>query len=180
MSFKQRLPNTIILKAQKRDQFALTHIYHQYKSAIYGLAYRITQDRDASEDILQQVIEKVILKINALKEPEKFNGWLKTLSYRVTIDYLNKSSKNLDTEFDIDSFESQSFETTSLDIEKYLAVLNSRERLVLNLFLVEGYKHQEIAEKIGISEVNSKQIYRRSLQKLNNLSIKASYSGVGE
>ncbi len=180
MSFSKRLPNKVIIKAQKGDKFAITQIYHEYKSAILGLSYRILQDSYAAEDILQQVIEKMMNKITSLKDPSKFNGWLKTLTYRASIDYVNKKSKevNSDSLDELDSDYSVSQEVTSYDIEKYLEILNERERIVVILFLVEGTSHNEVAEKLDISEVNSKQIYRRAMNKLKELALKQSYSGV--
>lgn len=180
VSFKQRLPTKIIFKAQSGDKFALTHIYNEYKSAIYSLAYRILQDRDASEDVLQQVIEKVILKVSDLNDVNKFNGWLKTLSYRITIDYLNKSKSQVVLDEIENSLLVKEDELTTLDLDKYLQILNSRERLVLVLFLIEGYQHQEIADKLDLTEGNSKQIYRRALNKLKSLADKQAFSGLVE
>lgn len=178
MSFSKRLPNSIIIKAQQGDKFAITQIYQEYKSAIFGLSFRILQDRDAAEDILQQVIERMMQKMNTLNEPSKFNGWLKTLTYRASIDYVNKSAKELGADILEELVTDDSgYAEATLDIDKYLAILNQRERLIVVLFLVEGLSHREVAEKLAISEVNSKQIYRRSLNKLKQLAAKESYGG---
>ncbi len=177
MSFKRRLAAKVIKKAQQGDKFAFTHIYHQYKSAIYSLALRILRDSDAAEDIVHQVIEKVLVKIRDLDDVTKFNGWLKTLSYRTTIDYLNKRARDISMDLVDEVIDIASFDVNTLDIEKYLAILKPMERLVVILFLVEGYKHKEIAIKLDISEPSSKQIYRRSLNKLKLLESKVAFSG---
>ncbi|NVJ68103.1 MAG: sigma-70 family RNA polymerase sigma factor [Gammaproteobacteria bacterium] len=180
MSFSKRLPIKVIQKAQEGDKFAITQIYHEYKSAILGLSYRILQDSCAAEDILQQVIVKMMNKVSNLNDPAKFNGWLKTLTYRASIDHINKHKKEIGLESmdELSSYETDTLGETNLDLEKYLINLNERERLVIILFLVEGATHKEVAEQLEISEVNSKQIYRRAMNKLKQLVTKTSYSGV--
>ncbi len=182
MSFSKQLPVSIIKKAQKGDKFAIAHIYHEFKSPIYSMAYRILLDKAAAEDVLHQVIEKVMLKISSLKEARSFNGWLKAISYHTAIDYVNARTKEveLDTTTEWDQVAPKlvtDMQESSFDVMKYLASLNERERLVVIMFLVEGYTHNEVAQTLGISESNSKQIYRRALLKLNNLSAKGAYSG---
>lgn len=182
MSFSKQLPISIIKRAQRGDQFALVQIYHEYKVAIYSLAHRITQDRDASEDIVQQVVEKVLLKIKYLNNRKGFNGWLKRIAYNQTIDYIKKKDKEISIEdMQLDFTESvnltKSLSETAYDVKKFLTLLNKTERLVVVMFSLEGYSHKDIARALSISESSSKQIYRRSLMKLEKLSQKESYSG---
>ncbi|MRX26679.1 RNA polymerase sigma factor [Kangiella sp. HZ709] len=182
MSFSKRLPTKVIIKAQKGDKFALTTIYQEFKVPVFNLAYKVTLNTAASEDILQQVFEKVINKIIFLDNPSTFNGWIKTITYRASIDYINKKKLHVDLSLvesgNVD-YEKLLFSINeeSLDIEKYLKNLADRERVVLILFVVEGYSHREIGNLLDITEGNSKQIYKRLLAKLSKVSNLAGYSG---
>ncbi|WP_251359979.1 RNA polymerase sigma factor [Kangiella sp. TOML190] len=183
MSFSKRLPKSVIAKAQDGDQFALTTIYQEFKSPIYSLAYHITNNKAAAEDILQLVIEKVINKVSDVKNPAAFNGWLKTITYREAIDFIGKRKFEMPFEEELPEIHYSEIvhilNETTFDIENYLKILSERERLVVLMFVLEGYSHREIAEELDISESNSKQIYSRSLQKLNLLTKKESFGGSG-
>ncbi len=181
MSFSKRLPISVITKAQNGDQFALATIYQEFKSPIYTLAYHITNNKAAAEDILQLVIEKVINKVSDVQNPAGFNGWLKTVTYREAIDFVGKQKSELpfeEEQLDLDySKVTHILHETTFDIENYLKILKERERLVVLMFALEGYSHKEIAKELQITESNAKQIYSRSLQKLNLLTKKESFGG---
>ncbi len=182
LNFSKRVADRVIYKAAKGDKFALATLYHEFKKPVFNLAYKITLNADSAEDILQQVFEKVIYHVDTVRKPSAFNGWLKTITYRQSINYVQK----LENYISIEDLESSSIDysdaysklnTELLDLEKYLYVLNERERLVVFLFLIEGYEHKKIGDMLDFSENNSKQIYRRSLNKLKRVGEKDSYSG---
>jgi len=160
--------------AGNRDSFKL--VFEAYKSMVYSIAYRVSSNEHDAKDLTQQVFLKLILKIDSIDDHMALPGWLKRTCVNLYIDDFRKNKKllyqdeQLDTNFEninnilVDLVEKR------IDLDKFLQELKQDERLVTWLFSVEGYKHSEIAKKLDISLSNSKQIFRRSLQKLVKLS----------
>lgn len=183
LSFATECSKAIILKAQARDKFAITQIYHTYKSPIYSLAFRMLNDKQAAEDILQTVVEKIIVKLPNLSEPKKLGSWIKSMTYNSVIDLIRKNSKVVMLDEPIIEFLeygqiSQIITDDSFDLSSFLSTLKEIERLVVTLHAIEGYTHSEVSKKVGISESNSKQIYRRTLKKLESMANLECYSGL--
>lgn len=182
MSFAALCSKAVVRKAQEGDKFAICQIYNTYKVAIYSLAYQMLKDKHSAEDILQTVVEKMILKLGKLSEPNKLGSWLKRMTYNTVIDHFRKHSKEVF--LDEPLIEHLEFEQVTktladelFDLEAYLSSLKPLERLVVSLHAIEGYGHAEVASKLDISESNSKQLYRRSLKKLESIAALERNSG---
>lgn len=182
MSFAASCSSRVIKKAQQGDKFALVQIYHLYKTPVYNLAYRMLNDSDLAADVLQMVFLKMMQNIQALSENNKIGPWLKRITYNLIIDTIRKRQKEVLLEENVIEFIEYDnavkvVQSEYFDVEKYLATLSERERLIIYLFVIEGYNHSEIAIELEITESNSKQIYRRSLKKLLTTAKLTHYSG---
>ena len=172
--------NTITEKvfksAQSGNRSSFRQVFETYKSLVYGVAYRLSNNETDAKDLTQQVFLKLLLKINSIKDGKALSGWLKRTCVNLYIDDFRKNRKFVDqnekSEIVLDSIGNTitNLVENKIDLDMFLQQLKKEERLVTWLFSVEGYKHNEIAEKLNISLSNSKQILRRSLQKLTNLS----------
>ena len=182
MSFYQKCPKKVILKAQKGDKFALTQIYELYKAPIFHLAYHMLRDEHRANDVLQTVMVKVLNSINELSNTKKFNGWLKRITHNTVIDVIRSNKKLIDvsdeSEFEYSPEEIvKHIDNPQWDLEQFFAVLDERERIVVWLYAIEGLSHAEVGKRIEVSEQNSRIIYSRAMKTLKSLASDPRYSG---
>ncbi len=138
---------------------------------MYNVAIRLTNDKSLAEDILQDAFVKAFSEIDKLKNEKAFGGWLKRIVVNKSIDVTRKEKtfyaevENLgngdhEIAFEIDS------EFSPERIHHYIKQLPDGAREILILRALEGYKHAEIGEKLGISESTAKTQFFRAKQLL--------------
>lgn len=182
MSFHQKCPKKVIVKAQKGDKFALTQIYELYKSPVFHLAFQMLRDEHRANDVLQTVMVKVINSIKDLSNLKTFNGWMKRITYNTVIDVIRSNKKLVDigdeSEYEYSPEQLvKTIENPNWDLEQFLDVLGERERLVVWLYAIEGLSHLEVSEQVGISEQNSRIIFSRAMKTLRSLAADPRFSG---
>jgi RNA polymerase sigma factor (sigma-70 family) len=153
-------------KAQKR-------LYDQYSKIMFGLCLRYSNSYDDAKDILQDGFIKVFTKISQFNSLGSFEGWMKRIFvnsalefYRINKNHMNQS----DVEF-ANNKPHNDFTVEKISQKEILSMLNKMPtgyRTVLNLFIIEGYSHAEIAEMMGISEGTSKSQLSRARVILQN------------
>jgi len=152
-----------------RAQFRL---YNLYSKAMYNLAYRILNNREVAEDILQEAFVECFRSINTFRFESTFGAWLKKIVVNKCINQLKK--KKIDITLCetlppviIDEDEEVTYDTTK--IFKGIETLPDGYRVILTLYLLEGYDHSEISQILGITESTSKSQYSRAKEKLRNV-----------
>lgn len=126
----------------------------------------MTNDNEIAKDLLQEAFVKAFKKVNELDEPKAFGGWLKRIVLNTGLEYLRKK-KYVFEEIDnqADELEDELEDGMAIDnelIHSAIKQLPDGCRAVLCLFLLEGYKHAEIAKELGISESTSKTQFRHA------------------
>ena len=155
----------------RKAQFEL---YKLYANAMYNVALRIVNDDAEAEDVLQEAFLDAFNRIAAFRQETTFGLWLKQIVINRSINYLRKRKLELVSLDEIevaDEFETD-FEETTLKVEAIKAAMNELPdgyRVVLTLYLFEGYDHEEIAHILKITENTSRSQYLRAKRKLNNL-----------
>ncbi len=152
-----------------RAQFRL---YNQYSKAMYNLAYRILNNREDAEDILQEAFVDCFRSLNTFRFESTFGAWLKKIIVNKCINQLKKKKIDLTLceNIPVDIYEDDeevTYDTTR--IFKGIEMLPDGYRVILTLYLLEGYDHQEIAQILGITESTSKSQYSRAKDKLRNI-----------
>ena len=147
-------------------------LYDQYSREMLTTSYRITKNLHDSEEIIQTAFLHSFEKINQLKEPSKYAGWLKRSVVNKSLSKLKSRPKFSEWEEYHEAPTSKPgddnwFGDISMDKIK-AAILQLPEgcRQVLTLFLFEEYKHREIAQLLNITESTSKSQYRYALKLL--------------
>jgi RNA polymerase sigma factor (sigma-70 family) len=155
-------------KGNSRAQFRL---YNQYSKAMYNLAYRILNNREDAEDILQESFVECFRNIGTFRFESTFGAWLKRIVVNKCINQIKKKKIDL-TLFDtLPSVVYEEDEEITYDtgkIFKGIEMLPDGYRVILTLYLLEGYDHSEISQILGISESTSKSQYSRAKEKLRN------------
>lgn len=158
------------------DQKAYFQIYKLYYKSMYHTSLRIAGDKMDAEDIMQESFLSAFEKIDTYSGTVSFGAWLKRIVINRSLDYLAKKRK-LNFE-DIESFTECSeyfLEEIYLDEEdnlnlgeifKAIERLPEKSRIVISLYLIEGYDHDEISEILSISSSTSRSQLSRAKRKL--------------
>lgn len=127
---------------------------------MFGVCLRYAENKEDAQDILQEGFVKVFKKINTFQHKGSFEGWVRRIMVHTAIEHYRKRSKYFMV--DIDQAYDQSFEADALtrmstkEIIELVQQLPTGYRTVFNLFVVEGYSHQEISDMLNISVGTSK------------------------
>jgi RNA polymerase sigma factor (sigma-70 family) len=152
-------------KGNVRAQFRL---YDQYVRAMYNLAYRLMNSREDAEDMLQEAFTECFRNISSFRFESTFGAWLKQIVINKCINQIKK--KKIDLAFceNLPSVaeEDPEVEYDTRKIIKAIEMLPDGYRIILTLYLLEGYDHTEISQILGITESTSKSQYLRAKEKV--------------
>ena len=122
----------------------------------------ICQNQEDAEDIFQQSFIKVYEKLHQIRDPKTLPGWLKSIFIREALDfYKSQYQKQSFTElndYDLRQFDmNEAVEHLNMnEIRAEINKLPDKCRMVFNLFVIDGFSHQEISEITLISIGTSK------------------------
>ncbi len=157
---------------KRRDQ---KRLYELYCNAMYATAYRILGSHEDAQDALQEGFIDVFKYMKSFRGDSTIGAWIKTIVVRRALKYLKelRFTENLEDhvkEAPMDFLDDLSGEY----LEQLILSLPDGYRSVFLLVEVEGYKHKEVGEMLGISENGSKsqlsrakQLLRKKLVKIN-------------
>lgn len=149
-------------------------IYKLYSKAMFNVCYRMMNNREDAEDLLQEVFLQAFTKLDSFRFESSFGTWLKTIAVRLCINALNKRKVDLvycDELYDQNPPEEEKdeLELTTANILKAMDELPEGGRIVFSLYLLEGYDHGEIAQILGITESTSKSQFMRAKRRVHDL-----------
>ncbi len=156
-------------EGNSKAQFSL---YYQYSKAMFNLAYRMLNNREDAEDVLQDTFTECFLNLGSFRFDSTFGAWLKRILINKCINQIKKRKPLLTfmDELPSDVYEEESEITYNTDIIfKGINMLPDGYRIILTLYLLEGYDHSEIGQILGITESTSKSQYSRAKNKLRNI-----------
>ncbi len=162
----------LIEECRKGDSKAQFRLYDHYSKAMYNLAYRILNNREDAEDILQEAFVDCFRNLDSFRFESTFGAWLKKILVNRCINHLKKKKIDLtlcDTLPPVIYEEDTEVTYDTGKIFKGIEMLPAGYRIILTLYLLEGYDHSEISQILGISESTSKSQYSRAKEKLRNI-----------
>jgi len=162
MSKTKPIDFKLIEACKKQKRKAQLQLYKTYCNAMFLVAYRYVKDKAIAEDVMQDAFIKAFKNIDKYGGEATFGAWLKRIVINQSIDELKKQklmevSLNEETLNVVDDNTWEVEEDISADM--IITAINQQKdkyRLVLSLFLIEGYDHSEISQILGISEVASR------------------------
>ncbi|EON76645.1 RNA polymerase ECF-type sigma factor [Lunatimonas lonarensis] len=149
-------------------------LYERYAPKMFGVCFRYIKETAAAEDILIIGFTKVFDRIHQFKGTGNFGGWIRRIMVNECLMYMEKP-KNLNRDIGLDgilpsSTQSQpSDELAVEDLMKLIEALPRGYKKIFNLYAIEGFSHQEIAEKLNISESTSKSQLSRARSHLQRM-----------
>lgn len=163
--------NQLINDCKNNERKAQEQLYRLYSPKLFAVCLKYSRNYTEAQDNLQDGFLIIFNKIEQFSFKGSFEGWLKRIMINnVLQQYRNQTFLSLvneeiedDYEIDLDD------ESISLDfLLKIIQELPDRYRLVFNLYVLDGYSHQEIAEMLSINIGTSKSNLARSKMILKN------------
>ncbi len=162
----------LVAQCRKGDAKAQHELYKLYARSMYNVCMRMVNHVGEAEDILQESFLEAFTKLDNFRAEASFGSWLKRIVINRSINYLRKRKLELVEsigEADLAAEMPDDDEELQLEVSrvhKAIQELPDGYRVVLTMYLLEGYDHGEIAEALHISESTSKSQLNRAKNKL--------------
>ena len=147
---------TILERIEKGDKNFVNLIYDNYADNLYGVILQIIGDESMAQDILQASFIKIYKNINKYDpKKSKLFTWLLAICRNTAIDKLRsiKNKRGFEiqiTETNVSNKESDSYNTSTIDLDKHLEGLDVKYKEVITLLYFEGFTQVEASEALGI------------------------------
>ncbi|MBD3580888.1 RNA polymerase sigma factor [Flavobacterium selenitireducens] len=178
MSLASHTIEDLVSLCRRRDQRAQFEVYNRYCRAMYNVALRIVKDEHYAEDVMQEGFLKAFTKIDDYRQEVAFGAWLKKIIVNYSIDFYKKNSRFVqeDLEKTLYKLEDGDFKESEMDfihlkanqVFESIQGLKDSYRMVLTLFFIEGYDHEEITDILGINYGNCRTLLSRAKESLRN------------
>jgi RNA polymerase sigma factor (sigma-70 family) len=163
--------NELIEKCKKEDIKAQGELYTLFSSKLYSVCLKYSRNAVEAQDNLQDAFLTIFKSMGQYKHKGSFEGWMKRITVNTVLQKYRKERffeivnenqiEDPEIEIEEDSF--------SLDfLLKLIQELPDRYRLVFNLYVLDDYSHQEVAEMLGITVGTSKSNLARARMILKN------------
>lgn len=148
----------LINQVQNNNRAAQKQLFYQFSPTMLSTCRQYIKDLHNAEDVMLCAFMKVFQNINQYRNDGSFEGWIRKIMIRESLSFL-RSKKELDFIEDASqsvlSVVSDQYEISN-DYQKLIDDLPKGCRYIFVLSVIEGYKHQEIAEMLNISIGTSK------------------------
>ena len=170
----------LVEQCKRGESKAQYELYKHYSKAMFSVCMRILNHVGEAEDVLQESFIDAFAKIGDFRQQATFGVWLKQIVVNKAINQLRSRKVelvNIDAynfggdENDIADYttEPHNEDETKFEVERVrrgMEQLPEGFRVVLSLYLFEGYDHEEIGNILGISETTSRTQYMRAKKRL--------------
>lgn len=165
----------LIEGSKKGDTGSQYKLYGLYSKAMYNLSFRMMNSVVEAEDVLQEAFTEAFLKLKSYKYEASFGAWLKRIVINKCLNKLKKRNIQMigvDEKDLPDSFEYDDEQNIDYEVDKIITgvqKLPDGYRVILELYLFEGYDHVEISQILDISVSTSKSQYSRAKKRLKSI-----------
>ncbi len=164
---------------ERRAQYDL---YRQYEKAMYNVCLRILNHDAEAQDVLQEAFLDAFGNLHSFRAQSTFGAWLKQIVVNRAINHLRSrrmvlvglEDTRLGEDDGLDLPNPEPFDEAGVQLEvdrikRAMQILPEGYRVVLSLYLFEGYDHEEIGQALHISESTSRSQFLRGKKKLLEL-----------
>jgi RNA polymerase sigma-70 factor (ECF subfamily) len=160
---------TLVRRCLLGDAPAQRQLFQRYVGAMFHTILRLTANREDAEDLTQETFVKVFERLDSFRGDSTLGAWIKRIAVNHALNFLRQSKRlyfvalefhtALPDEPDIDE---ESWACDIRQVHEAIKALPDGCRMVFSLHLLEGYRHQDVAEMLGITESTSKTQYMRA------------------
>ncbi|OKS85307.1 RNA polymerase sigma factor [Mucilaginibacter polytrichastri] len=149
-------------------------LYKHFYGYAMGISLRYSFNRDDALEAVNDAFIKVFKAIHNYDSNKVFKAWLRTIVVNTTIDRRRKDMKHqlnleIDDNIQIHSGNNPSGRLDAADILKMMDALPAIQRTIFNMYEIDGYTHDEIAETLEIPASSSRVYLSRAKEKLRNI-----------
>ncbi|WP_430931825.1 RNA polymerase sigma factor [Saccharicrinis sp. 156] len=164
----------LLKRCSKGNKNAQEHLYRIYYGYAMSIALRYSKSRIEAEEICNDAFFKWFTKKGQCSNVESFKPWFRRIIINTAIDsYRSKVNQNhLVLLEQIEVVDQAKFDFKAIEAEEIIALMQSLTpmyRMFFNLYVIEGFNHEEIAEKLNITASTSRSNLTRAKQKLREL-----------
>ncbi len=149
----------LIHNCKKGNRKAQERLYREYAHVLYGVCLKYSKNKVEAEDNLHDSFMTIYEKIGQYKFKGSFEGWMKRITVNTVLqkyrkeDYMKVVTENEAEEPEI---ESEYFSIDLSTLLKYVQELPNKYRITFNMYVLDGFSHKEISQKLGTSTGTSK------------------------
>ncbi len=168
----------LVFALQQQDQQAFSYLYDNYSGALFGLIYKMVNDKELSEDILQETFVKIWNNFsNYDSKKGRLFTWLLNLTRNLTIDTLRSKGYKKQSKIHSDENSVSNFTDTAnvaekfdaMGIRKQLTLLKNDQKQIIDLAYFGGFTQEEISKQLGIPLGTVKTRMRAAILELRKL-----------
>lgn len=172
----------IVQGCVREDRTCQQKIFEMYYGKMMSACLRYISDRDEAQDVLQDGFIKVFNSIAKFDFNGSFEGWLRRIIVNTAIDHIRKKKKDIfqvtDHEFIINNFTEEAYNEDNESIYSNLkkneileaiTQLSPAYKTVFNMYVIDGYSHQQIADILNINIGTSKSNLAKARMKLQKI-----------
>ena len=151
----------LVERIRQKDQRAMSQLYRMYVKRLSSVCYRYVPDEDDAKDVLQDSFVKIFTALDTFeyRDEVSFMGWMIKIVVNEALRFLKERRRLLFVDIQEDSIEAEdqikAEYVTADELHQLISKLPDGYRTVINLFVFEGYSHQEIATLLGIDRATS-------------------------
>jgi len=163
------------LHKQETCREAFGRVIEHYSSQLYWQIRRMVIDHDDANDVLQNTFMKAWTSIDNFRGDAKLSTWLYKIAINESISLINKKkalnqiSIDDDDSFLVNTLESDEWfdgDEAQVKLQKAIATLPEKQRLVFNMRYYDEMKYEEMSEILGTSEGALKASYHHAVKKI--------------
>jgi RNA polymerase sigma factor (sigma-70 family) len=169
----QNIHQDLIDQCRTGNQKAQFQLYKLYYKSMYSVSLRLVNNEGDAEDIMQESFLKAFRKIDTYRGEVSFGAWLKKIVINRSLDHLKKNKVMFEQMNPRSVYLTEESDTCNeVDVQcikNAILKLPDSYRVILSLYLIEGYDHDEISQILGISNSASRTQFARAKSKLREL-----------
>jgi RNA polymerase sigma-70 factor (ECF subfamily) len=164
----------LIQGCKQNDRDSQRLLYQHYYSYALSICIRYSRNTNEAKEVVNDGFMKVFSKIDQYKQEMSFKGWLRKIMINSSIDQYRKELKHqhhasADIIVDEHILPRAISNLSHEELIGLIQKLSPAYRSVFNLYVIDGYTHQEISRMLGISEGTSKSNLLKARENLRTM-----------
>jgi RNA polymerase sigma-70 factor (ECF subfamily) len=164
----------LVVECKQGNRKSQYELYKLYSKGMYNVAMRILNDEDEAADVLQEAFLDAFIGITDFRQETTFGAWIKQIVINKAITHLRKKRVELlslddgmiDEIEDTEAEDDEELQYQVKQVQNAIQQLPDAYRVILSLYLLEGYDHDEIGYILKITENTSRTQLLRAKRKL--------------
>ena len=171
-------PEELLRMSVRGDRKSQEKLYRQFYGFAMSVCVRYTKNREEALEVVNDGFLKVFTKGDLYDAKYPFKAWFRKIIVNTALDFYRSQQKhyfheNIEEAYDISSNESSALsQLNHQELLKIVEQLPSGYRMVFNLFVIDGFSHEEISNQLNISVGTSKSNLSRERDMLRKMILK--------